>query len=400
MERLIPWSVTTGYDEEVLIVSDRNIPFVTETFSDLGTVVTLPAAQIDAVAVREADLLLCRTTLKVGPALLDGSKVRFVATATIGTDHLDLPYLAARGISWASAPGSNADSVALWWAAAMAAVCKRRSIDITALRVGVVGVGHVGERIAALSRALGPAPILCDPPRARAEGPGFTDLDALIAAADVISLHVPLSDDGEDRTRGLMTARRIAALRPRAIFVNACRGEVVDGEALTEALASARLRGVLDVFPGEPSPDPALIAASDLATPHIAGHSLDGKVNGTDAIYRAACAFLGREPTYDVNKQLTPLSTEPTVVHTHHRSDADVLDEVLRAHYEVLRDDTALREITRRTSGERGPAFRTYRDEYAARREPKGANILLEPRRAKVAAVLEQLGAVVLSDRR
>lgn len=381
-------------------MSDRNIPFVAEAFAELGTVVTMPAAEIDAASLRDADLLLCRTTIKVGPALLEGSKVRFVATATIGTDHLDLPYLAARGIPWASAPGSNADSVALWWAAAMATLCRKRAIDITALRIGVVGVGHVGKRIAALARALGPAPILCDPPRARAEGFGFTELDALLAASDVISLHVPLSDEGVDRTRGLITAARLAALRPGTILINACRGEIVDGAALTSALASGQVRGVLDVFPGEPSPDPALVAAAELATPHIAGHSLDGKVNGTAAIYRAACAFLGREPSYEVHQRLTPLSAEPTVVHTHHRADADVLDEALRAHYDVLRDDAALREIATRPAAERGAAFRLYRDRYGARREPKGAQIILEPRRAKVAAVLEHLGAVVLSDGR
>ena len=289
-------------------MSDRNIPFVAEAFAELGTVVTMPAAEIDAASLRDADLLLCRTTIKVGPALLEGSKVRFVATATIGTDHLDLPYLAARGIPWASAPGSNADSVALWWAAAMATLCRKRAIDITALRIGVVGVGHVGKRIAALARALGPAPILCDPPRARAEGFGFTELDALLAASDVISLHVPLSDEGVDRTRGLITAARLAALRPGTILINACRGEIVDGAALTISLASGQVRGVLDVFPGEPSPDPALIAAAELATPHIAGHSLDGKVNGTDAIYRAACAFLGRPPGPSVTARLSAVA--------------------------------------------------------------------------------------------
>ncbi len=379
------------------IVSDRNIPFVEQAFRELGEVTTLPAAQIDAAAVRDADLLLCRTTIKVGPALLDGSRVRFVATATIGTDHLDLPYLERRKIVWASAPGSNADSVALWFASALARLCQREALDPAALRIGVVGVGHVGRRIAAIARAIGGTPLLCDPPRARAEGQaGFVSFDQLLAEAELVALHVPLIDDGEDATRGMLDAARIARLRRGTIVVNACRGEVVAGDALRDALASGRVRGVLDVFPGEPRPDPQLVRAATIATPHIAGHSLDGKVNGTDAIYRAACTFLGREPTFSVTALLPALQPAQVAVNAApQRTDAEVLGDALQPFYDITADDRALREIVERPADEAGKAFRAYRDAYAVRREPKGAVIRLSPPRAPLAAVLSCLGATV-----
>jgi erythronate-4-phosphate dehydrogenase len=402
--RLIPQPTAARYDAAVRIVSDRNIPFVEEAFAALGEVRTLAAAEIDAAAVRDADLLLCRSTIKVGPALLDGSKVRFVATATIGSDHLDLPYLARRGIPWASAPGSNADSVALWWTCALAALARRRNIDPTALRVGVVGVGHVGGRVAAIARALGHEPVLCDPPRARVEGlertEAFVEIDELLERCDVVSLHVPLADEGPDATRGLLNAARLGRLRPGAVLINTCRGEVVDGDALREVLMAGRAHALLDVFPGEPAPDPALIAAAEIATPHIAGHSLDGKVNGTDAIYRAACAFLGRSATFDVHARLESLADEPRLVPTHHRSDAEVLELALRPFYEIDGDDAALRAIAAKPAGERAAAFRAYRDTYPVRREPRGVRMRLEPRRARLAAVLERLGLIVLPDGR
>jgi erythronate-4-phosphate dehydrogenase len=380
----------------VLIVSDRNIPFVEEAFAELGDVRTLRAAEIDATAVRDADLLLCRSTIKVGSALLDGSRVRFVATATIGTDHLDLPYLASRGITWASAPGSNADSVALWWACAIANVSRRFDLDPTSMVVGVVGVGHVGRRIAALAEALGTRPALCDPPRARAEsGGGFVTLDELLPECHVVSLHVPLNEDGPDATRGLIGAARIERMRPRALLVNACRGEVVDAAALTEALSAQRLRAVLDVFPGEPRPDPRLVGLAALATPHIAGHSLDGKVNGTDAIYRAACAFLGKPATFSARATLGPPAARPHRLSVLGQSDAAALDEVLRPIYDISVDDAALRKIVAQPEPDRAAAFRAYRDGYPPRREPRGLEIDIHPRRTNVRKVLSCLGAVV-----
>ncbi|MEO6953653.1 MAG: 4-phosphoerythronate dehydrogenase [Polyangia bacterium] len=369
------------------IVADRNNPFVEEAFCQLGQVVTLPASEIDAAAVKDAELLVCRSTIKVGPALLDGSKVRFVATATIGTDHLDIPYLERRGITWTSAPGSNADSVQLWFACALAAYCVEHALEPRTLRFGIVGVGHVGRRVEKLVRALGAEVLLCDPPRQRAEGGAFVDVDTIVERCDVVTLHVPLEETGTDRTRGLFDAALLARLREGALLVNACRGEVVDGPALLSEIG--RVHAICDVFPGEPTPTPALVDACELSTPHIAGHSLDGKVNGTDAVYRAACAFLGVAPTFFAHAHLA--AVEPRSITVAARATAEMLDEALRPFYDIRADDRALREIVR---GPRG-GFRTYRDRYAVRREPRGVHATLAPAHAGVAAFLGVLGMAV-----
>ena len=378
------------------IVSDRNIPFVEQTFAELGDVVTLPAAKIDAAAVRDADILLCRTTIKVGAPLLDGSKVRFVATATIGIDHFDVPYLEQRGIRWAAAPGSNAPSVALWFVSALTALCDRSSTEPGELRIGVVGVGHVGKRVAAIARAFGTTPLLCDPPRARAEGhAGFVSLDELLAKADLVSLHVPLTKEGPDSTRGFVDRERIMALRPGTLVVNACRGEVLDAAALTERMLRGELRAALDVFPDEPSPNATLVGAAEIATPHIAGHSLDGKVAGTEMIYRATCEFLGRAPTFSAAALLPNPEPREVLVQAHHRTDAQVLGDALAPFYDLWTDDRALRAIVSGEPSTRGAAFRAYRDGYPARREPREVVMHLLPRRSHVAAVLQLLGAIV-----
>ncbi|HEX4462716.1 MAG TPA: 4-phosphoerythronate dehydrogenase, partial [Polyangia bacterium] len=248
------------------IVADANISYVQDAFGPLGDVITLRSSEITRDAVRDADFVLTRSTVKVNEALLAGSRVRFVATATIGIDHIDGAWLDAAGIRWASAPGSNADSVVQWFAAAVA-----RVPNLAARRLGIVGVGNVGKRIERLWRALDvPPPLLCDPPRARAEGPnndaGFVTLDEILARCDLVTFHVPLTKSGADATVDLVDARR---LRPDAWLVNACRGEVLDS-ASALAIANPIL---LDVFAGEPSPDPALVARALIATPHIAGHS-------------------------------------------------------------------------------------------------------------------------------
>jgi erythronate-4-phosphate dehydrogenase len=384
----------------VKIIADANIAFVREAFADLGEVVVLPSQAIGADAVRQADLLLVRSTTEVGPTLLEGSRVRFVATATIGTDHLDFPYLVARQIAWASAPGSNADSVLEWFAAALFYACEKRQIDPFSLQVGIVGVGAVGWRIERLCEALGgPAPLRCDPPRARREGTrDFVPLDALLPSCDVVTLHVPLIRAGEDRTPHLLDEARLGQMRPGALLVNASRGEVVSGAALLSRLEGGHLGGaLLDVWEQEPTPDPALVARALVATPHIAGHSQDGKVAGTEAIYRAACRFLGTTPTWSAGA--AAMAARPTeLVVAEAKDDLSLLRHVLSQFYRIEDDDAALRHIVERSPSERGPAFRRYRENYPERRELRRVRVDL-PRLStnwpRIAGVLAALGAEV-----
>jgi erythronate-4-phosphate dehydrogenase len=342
------------------IVADANIPYLHDAFGALGEVVTLPSRELGREQVRDADLLLVRSTVKVNAALLAGSRVRFVATATIGIDHLDTAYLDGAAIAWASAPGSNADSVVQWFAAALLAA---RVAGLAGRQLGIVGVGNVGRRIERLWRALDVAPpLLCDPPRARDEGgDGFVALDDILSRCDLVTVHVPLTRGGQDATFHLVDARR---LRTDAILINACRGEVFDSES---ALAVDNPL-LLDVFEKEPAPDPRLVARAAVATPHIAGHSLDGKANGTKMIYDAACAFLGVTPTWTPRASLPP---PPGAIVVDRRDDgvAAALTAVA-AGYDVGADDAALRALVAR--GDDGSGFRKYRERYPERRELDG----------------------------
>jgi erythronate-4-phosphate dehydrogenase len=371
--------------QRMRIVADANIPYVRDAFGALGEVVTLPSGELTAAAVREADLLLTRSTVKVNQALLAGSRVRFVATATIGIDHLDTAWLDGAGIRWASAPGSNADSVVQWFAAASARVpaLERRQL-------GIVGVGNVGGRIERLWRALDvPPPLLCDPPRAVAEKrTDFVSLDEIIARCDLVTLHVPLTRSGADATVHLVDPRR---LRAGAWLVNACRGEVLD----TAAALDSEVPLLLDVFEGEPAPDPRLVERATLATPHIAGHSLDGKANGTQMIYEAACAFLGRAPTWSARQSLPPPPARVVV-----RSAEDGVRAVLEAvaaGYDIGADDAALRAIARsgQVAEARGAAFRKYREQYPERRELAGRVVHLPRPLPDAIAMLNRYGARV-----
>jgi erythronate-4-phosphate dehydrogenase len=365
------------------IVADRNIALVEEAFAPLGEVIALPAHELTRDAVRDADLVLVRSTVKVGPALLDGSRARFVATATIGIDHLDTAWLEARGIRWASAPGSNAASVVQWFAAALLALAARHDRDPGRLRIGVVGVGQVGRRIERLAQALGgPPPLLCDPPRARAEGyDGFVPLDALLRYSELVTLHVPL-ERGGDPTFHLLDDDRLRLVTPGALIVNASRGEVIDSPALAAALDEKRVAGTaLDVWEHEPDPDPALIARATVATPHIAGHSWDGKVEGTRMIYAAACAFLGRAPAWQPSLEPAP----PLVLDTHNKSTAQIVLEAVRGHYALADDDELLRNNPKQ--------FRAYRQAYPIRRELAATAIVLTPAHAAADAALAALRA-------
>ena len=262
-----------------VVVADRDIPFLESVLEPWFEVRYLPGRVIGPSDVRDAAALLIRTRTRCDAALLDGSAVRFIATATIGTDHIDLKYCESHGITVASAPGCNAAAVAQYVRVAMHAL----SLDRPGATLGVIGVGHVGSLVAEAGRRAGMRVLLSDPPREAAEGSvGFTPLPELLASSDVVTLHIPLWPENRD----FADAAFFATMRPGASFINASRGEVVDEDALLDA--RSRLdRVVLDVWKNEPNISLDLLAAADIATPHIAGYSLQGKINGTQMIVRA-----------------------------------------------------------------------------------------------------------------
>ncbi len=263
------------------ILADENIPVVDAFFADQGSIRRLPGRAIDRAALAEVDVLLVRSVTEVSRAALAGSPVRFVGTCTIGTDHLDLDYFAEAGIAWSSAPGCNARGVVDYVLGCLLAMAEVRGADLAERTYGVVGAGQVGGRLVEVLRGLGWKVLVCDPPRQAREPDGeFVSLERLLAEADVISLHTPLNRDGEHPTRHLLDEPRLAALRPGTWLVNASRGAVVDNQALRRLLeGGADLEVALDVWEGEPQADPELAARCLIATPHIAGYSLEGKLH-------------------------------------------------------------------------------------------------------------------------
>jgi erythronate-4-phosphate dehydrogenase len=365
------------------IVADENIPFVKEVFGSLGEVSLCAGRTMTPEIVKDAEVLLVRSVTKVNAGLLDGSRVRFVATATIGVDHVDLPYLAGRAIGFGSAPGSNAQSVAEYVAAALLVLEAGGVLKVSGSTMGIVGVGNVGSRVERVAKALGMTTLLNDPPRARAEGPGgFVDLDELCARSDVVTFHVPLEKAGSDPTWHMINADLLARLKPSSVLFNSSRGAVQDTEALKKARLGAM---VLDVFEGEPTIDVELAGKADLCTPHIAGYSYDGKVAGTRMIYDAACRFLGAEAKW-------PDGVPPAEDLHINLPTASVLAAV-RTAYDVQADDARLRRVL--TKGTReliGKGFDQLRKEYPKRREFRNWRVSFGPGADAARPTLEALG--------
>lgn len=282
------------------IVADENISDVRAAFAPLGRIVVMPGRSISRGELAEADALLVRSVTPVNERLLSGTKVRFVGSATAGIDHIDTAYLESRGITFAHAPGSNARAVAEYVIAAILELALDRRLALNETTVGIVGVGHVGARVARLCAAMGMRVLLCDPPRAAVEpGADFVALPMLLQSSDVVTLHVPLIDAGPYATRGLVGDGFMSQLRPATALINTSRGDVCDEAALMRGRQSGHLGWLaLDVWRGEPSPNPEFVRECDIATPHIAGYSLDGRLSGTHMVYQALCEWAGATPEW------------------------------------------------------------------------------------------------------
>lgn len=375
------------------IVCATSVTLGQEAFSTIGEVVWVPERDITPDVVRDADLLITRSKVKLTRALLKDSRVSFVATATAGVDHVDTAFLDERSIAWASAPGSNANSVAEWVTAALLHLAIKRGFELDGKTIGIVGVGNVGSRVAALAPALGLRVLLNDPPRAALEpGPLWSDLDTLLAKSDIVTLHVPLTTEGPYATHHCVDCRFLSSLNPGAIFLNASRGEVVDEECLRLGLEQHWLaHAALDVFAHEPDVDPRTAACAELVTPHIAGYSYEGRVRGTDMCYRAACAFLEIEPRWSP----PPLNADPNrtlLVDPRGRSDTEALaDLVLRA-YDIAADDRALRAGLAGDEAARKKHFQTLRAHYPDRHEFPAYTVRLAHPAPTLASRLTRLG--------
>lgn len=348
------------------ILVDENMPLARELFAGFGEVVARPGRGLAADDVRDADVLLVRSVTRVDETLLTGSRVRFVGTATIGTDHVDLEWLRAQGIAFASAPGCNAMSVVDYVASALLELAERHGFALAGKRAGIVGLGNVGSRLQRRLQAMGLEVLACDPPLAEAGRTGLVGMDA-IAGCDIVSFHTPLVRDGAHPSFHLGDAAFLARLKPGAILLNTSRGAVVDNAALLAALERRDdLHVVLDVWEGEPLVDRRLAARVALATPHIAGYSYDGKLRGTWMLYEALCAFLGQSPTMTLGL-LVPASAR-CVLDVARLAPRRALD-LMRAAWRITDDDDAFRATLDADDDARATAFDRLRKQYPLRRE-------------------------------
>lgn len=264
------------------IVADDKIPNLKGVFEPYAKVVYKPGKDIVKSDVQDADVLIVRTRTKCNEELLKGTKIKMVATATIGTDHMDLAWLESAGIKWCNAPGCNSGSVRQYIASLLSHLILGGTVP-SETTVGIVGVGMVGSKIETLARTLGFKVLLNDPPRQRREGgTGFCDLPELLRNSDIVTFHTPLNREGPDISFHLLNGDTLYQLKEGAIVINSSRGEVTDTQTMLEGLEKGKIsRLALDVWENEPNIEPALHQKVWIGTPHIAGYSLDGKANGT-----------------------------------------------------------------------------------------------------------------------
>ena len=276
------------------IVIDDKIPYIKETISKLtNRAVYIPGNMIGNDDIRDADALIIRTRTHCDAQLLKGSNVKFVATATIGYDHIDTNFMEQAGIKWINCPGCNASSVAQYIDAVLTLIKTEKHIDIQKQTIGIVGCGHVGRKVVEVARRKGMNILVCDPPRSDAEGEkGFVSMEQIAKEADIITFHVPLTKEGRYPTYHLANETLFDNLSKRPIIINSSRGAVVDNDALLYAINYNKVKdAVIDTWENEPNINKELLKRVWIGTPHIAGYSADGKTNADNMVISALCEF-------------------------------------------------------------------------------------------------------------
>lgn len=343
-------------NKRLKIVADKAIPFLEGVFDPYADMTYLPGDKIGPEDVRDADVLMVRTRTKCNADLLEGSKVKFIATATIGTDHIDFPYCDSKGIVVRNAPGCNAGGVMEYVFSALYGLASRKSISLQGDTIGIIGVGHVGSLIERMGRALGFKILKCDPPRAEAEGSfGFCDLEYLLQNSQIVTLHVPLNET----TRGMADSEFFSLMQPGAFFINAARGEVVCDDALKAAIPKLG-PVIIDTWNHEPDIDLDLMDKVAIATPHIAGYSYQGKQNGTAAAVRAVAHYFGITELYEFFPKTDLPENEAVKLDLKDLNQGEIAS-VLQYNYPIFTDDFMLRLNPEN--------FDKLRSEYNYRRE-------------------------------
>ena len=353
------------------VLADKNIPHVHEAFRHVGNVRTMPGRAITRTAVQGADILLVRSITRVDANLLAGTCVQFVGSATIGTDHIDRPALHERGIAFAHARGAGAEAVVEYVTTALIVIASQEKISPEVKTLGIVGCGDIGSRVLRRARALGMRVLRNDPPLADASsGPhSYVELNKLLGESDVVTLHVPLTVTGSNATRHLISQSALSRMKPGAWLINTARGAVVDSAALGSALGHGTLGGaVLVVWENEPAPSLSLMRAASLATPHIAGHSYDGKLRGTILLYQAVTRHFGLVPLWNFAAVERPPSRLVLTPPADAKDATAWLDGLTRRMYDLRADDARTKTLLNAPPHALATRFSALRISYPRRR--------------------------------
>lgn len=344
------------------IIIDNKIPFIREAASQIADeVIYLPGNGFTPEAVRDADALIVRTRTHCNRALLEGSRVKFIATATIGFDHIDTEYCREADITWTNAPGCNSASVAQYIQSSLLLLRLIRGKKLEEMTIGIVGIGNVGSKVATVAHNLGMRVLQNDLPRAEREGSiAFTSLERIAEEADVITFHVPLYKEGKYKTLHLADETFFRSLKRKPVLINTSRGEVVETEALLNALQTGIIsEAIIDVWEKEPDINLELLNQVMIGTPHIAGYSADGKANATRMSLDAVCRHFGIQASYHI----APPQPEASTIH------AATAGEALLTIYDPRRDSDALKAHPK--------CFEQLRGDYPLRREEEAYSITL-----------------------
>jgi erythronate-4-phosphate dehydrogenase len=368
------------------IIIDDKIPYIHGAFEQVAEVIYLPGSKTTPEIVKDADAIITRTRTICNQQLLEGSTVKFIATATIGFDHIDTEYCESAGIEWTNAPGCNAESVNQYISSALFSWSMKNRTALAVKTIGIVGVGQVGSRVAKTCETIGMRVLLNDPPRARKEGSElFTDIQTIQQEADIITFHVPLNMTGEDATYHMVNSEFLQKLKKIPLLINSCRGEVFETEAVKLARKSGLISGlIIDCWENEPDLDLELLGMVDYGTPHIAGYSKDGKANGTKMSVQAVSRFfnLGLDNWQPSGVE----SPEDPVfeIDGNQRREYSILAEAILSTYQIENDFEALKENT--------ADFEKLRGDYPVRREFDSFTIKAKNVEAKTLEKLEKLG--------
>ena len=368
------------------IVIDDKIPYIYGAFEQVAEVVYLPGSKTTPEIVKAADAIITRTRTICNKQLLEGSSVKFIATATIGYDHIDTEYCKQAGIEWTNAPGCNAESVNQYIASALFSWSMRKRTDLSGKTIGIVGVGQVGSRVAKTCEIIGMKVLLNDPPRERVEGSSqFVSLKTIQEQADIITFHVPLNMTGQDATFHLTNEEFLAGLKKQPLLINSCRGEVFETEAIKHAKKSGLISGlIMDCWENEPNPDLELLEMADFGTPHIAGYSKDGKANGTMMSVQAVSRFFNLGIDDWKPSGVEPPENPIICTDGNQRREYSILAEVILSTYDIENDDNELRN---NVSG-----FEKLRGDYPVRREFDSFTIEAENIEKGILEKLKKLG--------